>query len=682
MPKLRASSICLLGLFIACTLPPTARAADLDGPSQLPAAVQRAAAAVTPALVRIHVVEVDYSAGREVKSEATGSGVILTDQGYVVTNHHVAGNASQILCTFADKEELDAELVGTDPLTDICVLKLLPKQPRSFPVANFGDSSALKVGDPVLAMGSPLALSQSVTMGIVSNTELVMPDLLWRFRVEVEGEDVGSIVKWIGHDARISGGNSGGPLVNLAGEVVGINEISFGLAGAIPGNLARDVAHHLIEHGKVVRAWIGLEVQPLLKSAPERAGVLVSGAIPGSPADDAGFQPGDLLLSLHGGPVTVRVPEELPIFNLLVADLPVASEVEATVFRDGAEQALLITPREREPSRPKEREFPEWGITGRNLSFIETRERRRQTRDGIIVTSTRPGGPADGAKPKIVWGDIIVGVAGAPVNRVAELVEATARALEGRTERVPVLVSYDRRGTNYLTAVKLGHQPLPDPAREARKAWLGVAVQVLTRDLADALDLAGKTGVRITQVFPDAPAHRAALQVGDILIALDGQSIPAFRPEHSEIFLTMIRQYKIGAEVEFTLIRAGETHKLIAQLGESPKAPREMAKYRDDSFEFTVRDVTLADLARQRWQERQQGPLIQAVSEGSWAALGHLSVGDYLLAVDGRPTPDVAAVEEAMARIVDHRPAAVVFRVRRGIHILFIELRPKWPDLD
>ena len=157
-----------------------------------------------------------------------------------MTNHHVAGKTKAIVCTLSSREEIPAELVGTDPLSDIAVLKLKPAKPRKFPVASFGSAASLKVGDRVLAIGSPLALSQSVTMGIVSNTEMIMPQLFWPFnRMTLEGEDVGSLVRWIGHDAPIFGGNSGGPLINLKGEIVGVNEISIGLAGAIPADLAQ-----------------------------------------------------------------------------------------------------------------------------------------------------------------------------------------------------------------------------------------------------------------------------------------------------------------------------------------------------------------------------------------------------------------------------------------------------------
>ena len=182
---------------------------------------------------------------------------------------------------------------GTDPLSDIAVLKLKPPKPRTFPAAQFGDASKLKVGDRVLALGSPLALSQSVTMGIVSNLEMVMPGMFWPFnRMTLDGEDVGSVVRWIGHDAAIFGGNSGGPLVNMQGEIVGVNEISMGLAGAIPADIAQEVATALIKEGRVRRGWIGLEVQPLLKTSSTTRGALVGGTFEGSPARESGISVG------------------------------------------------------------------------------------------------------------------------------------------------------------------------------------------------------------------------------------------------------------------------------------------------------------------------------------------------------------------------------------------------------
>jgi serine protease Do len=682
----------LLTLIVLALVPlATARAAD--NPTELSPdtrqALDRAIASVLPALVRIHVVEVDYQSGREVKSEATGSGVIFTPEGHIITNHHVAGHAKHLVCKLTSREDIDAELVGTDPLTDIAVIKLRPKQPRQFPVARFGDSSALRVGDPILAMGSPVALSQSVTMGIVSNTALVIPDLFWPFKFQLEGEDVGSIVRWIGHDADINPGNSGGPLVNLNGEVVGINEIQLGLGGAIPGNLAKTIAEQLIKDGKVTRAWIGLDVQPLLAvgaqhavplGIQETAGALVSGTIPGSPAEKAGFQPGDLLLSVNEKQVSVSYPEELPLLNQLVADLPIGKPASCLVRRDGKSVTLAVVPNAREEARPREREFIDWGMTGRDLSLLEAKELHRQSRDGVLVTTIRSGGPCEDARPRIIEDDVITDVAGKPVRNVRELIDATSAITAGAKEPVPVLVQLDRKSERYLTVVKVGKTPMPEPAGEARKAWLGLSTQVLTREMADALKLQNTTGVRVTQVLPGTTAESAGFHVGDLIIGLDGKKIPAFRPEHFDVFPAMIRQYDIAAKVDLTVLRDGEEEKIAATLEASPKQPREMKTYRDDNFEFTVRDVAAEDRVRQQLPKNEQGVLVESVSEGGWAALAHLAVGDMVLKVDGRPTPTADALGERMKQVAAEKPDSVVLQIRRGIHTIYVDLEPKWSD--
>jgi serine protease Do len=648
-------------------------------PAELNTAVSRASASVIPALVRIHVVDVDYWDGREVKSEATGSGVIFTPDGHIITNHHVAGRAAQITCTLADKRKLDAELVGTDPLTDICVIKLLPPTAESFPVARFGDSEGVRVGDPVLAMGSPLALSQSVTLGIVSNTQLVMPDLLWPFAFELEGEDVGSIIRWIGHDAEIGPGSSGGPLVNLDGEVIGINEMEFGLGAAIPGSLALSVARELVASGRIARAWLGLEVQPLLESQHGETGVLVGGSIPDSPAERAGFLPGDLLVSLDGQSVHVRHPEELPGLNRLIAGLPVGIEVEAVVLRHGGRHALRVVPQEREMALPLEREFPEWGMTGRDLSLVQAKEMRRP-KSGVFVTSLRPGGPCSEARPAVVEGDVITGVGATRITTSADLTSATQQLLRGADDPIPTVVLFDRGPEHHMTVVEVGRRPLPEPAVEVRKAWLGVTIQVLTRELAKQLGLEGRTGVRITQVLPGSVAEHAGLQVGDFIIGLDGEDIPASRPQHVDVFQTMIRRRAIGSDAELAIIRDGAELTLTVHLEESPKAEREMSRYRDESFEFTVRDLTVNDRFRRQWPSHQQGALVEVVSEGGWAALGHLGVGDLIVQVDGREVRNIGDLECRMSEVAVEKPDTVVFRVQRGIHSLFVELEPKWAE--
>jgi serine protease Do len=653
-----------------------------DATARSSAAIDTAISRVAPSLVRIHVVAFVYSDGREVKREASGSGTIITPEGHVLTNHHVAGRTRSIVCTLADREEVPAELIGTDPLSDIAVLKLRPARPRVFPAARFGDASRLKVGDPVLALGSPLALSQSVTMGIVSNTEMIMPGLFWPFnRMTLDGEDVGSIVRWIGHDAAIFGGNSGGPLVNMDGEIVGVNEISMGLAGAIPSDLAREVSTTIIRDGTVRRSWIGLDVQPLLKSSSAGHGALVGGAVEGSPAAKAGFAPGDVLIRLGGRDINVRFAEELPLFNQFVMHLPRGQPITATVLRGGVKKSLSVVAEERESVESRERELPALGITASNLTTWSAKELRRTDRAGVLVSGIRPGGPAAEAKPSLSDDDVIVAIDGKPLADVEALIAHIARLTAGRTAPGPsavegptrTLVTFERRGERLLTVLEVGREALRDPGVEARKSWVPVSVQVLTRDLADALGLAGRSGVRVTRLLSGGPA--TGLEVGDIITAVDGTPVQASQPSDSDLFATMIRQYKIGSTAELSVLRGSQERKIPVTLAASPRLPREMKKYEDRDFEFRVRDIAVADRAAAGLPEGQSGVLVEAVREGGWAALGHLADGDVILAIDGDPVADVAAVQQKMERVARTKPPSVVLNVRRGIRTFFVEMQ-------
>lgn len=642
------------------------------------AAVETALAKVAPSLVRIHVVSVEFQDGREIKREASGSGTIIRADGMVVTNHHVAGRTRSIWCTLADREEIPAELVGTDPLSDIAVIRLKPSKPRTFPVASFGDASTLKPGDRVLALGSPLALSQSVTMGIVSNTEMILPGMFWPFnRMTLDGEDVGSIVRWIGHDAAIFGGNSGGPLVNLQGQIVGINEISLGLAGAIPANLAREVADAIMREGRVRRGWIGLEVQPLLMSSKVDRGALIGGTIEGSPAAEAGFASGDILVKLAGKDVLVRFAEEVPVFNQLVMRLAIGKPVDAVVLRNGVEKTLTVTPIERESVEAPIRELPLFGITASNITSWAAKELKRPNRDGVRIRSIRPGGPADEAKPSLRNDDVILAVDERPVTSVEALEKAIEAANSKKDAHVPSLVAFDRAGERLLTVVEFGRPGLEDPGLEARKAWVPISVQVLTQELAERLNLPGRTGVRITRVFGGAAAA-AGLKVGDVITALDGNPLEASQPTDSELFATLIRQYKIGSTATLTVVRDNKQMEVPVKLDTSPRLPREMKKFEDPSFEFRVRDLAAADRVTSRLPPDQTGVLVDAVREGGWAALGHLADGDILLTIDGEAVPDVEAVQRKMTQIAEAKPRSVVFKVRRGIRTFFVELETGW----
>lgn len=631
-----------------------------------------------PTLVRLHVVAVYDAQGREQKHESAGSGAIITAQGHVITNHHVAGRARRIVCTLANKEEIEAELVGTDPLADIAVVRLMPEQKRDFPYATFGDSDMLRVGDPVYAMGSPLALSQSVTMGIVSNTEMVMPEMFWPFQFRLEGEDVGSIVRWIGHDASIFPGNSGGPLVNEQGHIIGINEISFGIAGAIPGNLAKKVAFELIENGSVARAWFGLEIQPLLKLGDADEGALVSGTIEDSPAHQAGFEPGDILIRFNGEGINVRFAEELPILNQMMMECEIGKPVEAAVRRNGKEIVMRVIPVEREYVLPKTIEVKDWGITARNISLFLAKEMKRDDQDGVLVTSVRPSGPVGEAKPPLSGGDVIVNVSGRRIKNIDDLKRITDAFTEFVDEPVSVLVEFERNEERQITVVKFGKRDSGSHGRQLRKAWLGIAYQVLTRDIANALDLDDARGIRITQVFNDTPAGKAGLQVGDIITAIDGLPVEAREIADIELFTVMVRQFEIESTVMLDVIRNKKKIKIPVTLSASPRPAVEMEKYVDMNFEFTVRDIAFMDRIEQRLGGNVQGVLVADVVSGSWAALAHLALNDLVVAVNNETVDSVKAFQSIMERISAQRSEKVIMQVQRGIHSFFIEIEPDW----
>ncbi len=640
------------------------------------ATIERAIARVKPSLVRIRVVWTEYDQGREVKFEASGSGTIITRKGHVITNHHVAGRAARLICVMADNEEVEARLVGTDPLSDVAVIQLLADPKREFPTAQFGDSEKLRVGDTVLAMGSPLSLSQSVTRGIASNLKMVMPRRGGNFMLE--GEDVGSMVRWIAHDAVIFPGNSGGPLVNLAGEIIGVNEISFGLGGAIPGNLSRWVAEQIIERGRVERSWLGIEVQPLLKGSSTAKGVLVAGVIKGSPGDKAGLKSGDILTRLDGKPVTIRFPEEIPIFNQTVASLPLGKVVDAQARRGDETLQIQMTTVPREPAMPRARELKAWGMTARNISSPAGRELKLAHTRGVMITSLRTGGPGSEAKPPLMVLDIVREVNGKPVGNVEELIEITREITASKTESTPVLVRFDRKRETLLTVVAIGTRESEDPGMEATKAWLPVAVQVITKEMAAQLATNALRGVRVTQVFSNSTAALAGMQVGDLIVAMDDEKILASVPGDEEVFSSMIRRYRIGTKVDFSLVREGQPLKVQVELVHSPKLDREMRRIQDTNFEFAARDLSFFDREREGWPENMPGALVISITQGGWAALGQLAVGDLIQTVDGEVMADVTALGNKLKQYELQKPEYVVLKVLRGVHTFYLQLQTSW----
>ncbi|MEO5916117.1 MAG: PDZ domain-containing protein [Luteolibacter sp.] len=642
--------------------------------------VEAAVSAVYPALVRIHVVAEEGGDGRMQKQRASGSGTIISPDGYILTNHHVAGRATRITVRLADRQELRATLVGTDPLADLAVLKIDRKNLRNpeapLPVAKFGDSSALEVGDTVLAMGSPAGLSQSVTQGIVANTEMIAPGGSMR----LDGEAVGELVRWIGHDAVIFPGNSGGPLVNLKGEIIGVNEVGIGsLGGAIPSNLARKVADELIASGHVERSWVGLVAQPLLKTSDAKSGILVGGLISGSPADKAGLKAGDLVTRCNGTDVPAsRAAEDIPVFNRMLLESAVGSEISLEGSRDGKPMTWKVIGNQREPAEPREKELLSWGITARDITELNAKEMLRDDNKAVLVQSIRPGGGAAASKPAISPDDLILSVSGKPTPNLVELIKVSGEITEGKTEPVPVLVSYEHDGRSYLTVVKIGPEVDPDKPGLVKKAWIGIDTQVISADLAEALGIKGSKGVRVTQVHSASNAEKAGLKTGDLLLKLDGTVIPTSRPEESDVFASLIRQYKIGTEVTLSVRRGTEALDIKVPLDASPEGTSELDSYDSETLEFNSRDIGQADRVSEKLPEDFKGVLITAVTPAGWAALGGLSAGDMIVSMDGKPVESIDALKPILADVEKNRRSPIVLFVRRGITTRYIELEPSW----
>jgi serine protease DegQ len=272
-----------------------------------------------------------------------GSGVIVSEDGFILTNHHVVEAADEIQVALSDGKTLDAEVVGTDPETDLAVLKVKRK---GLPAITFAQGDHQRVGDVVLAIGNPFGVGQTVTMGIIS--------ALGRSHLGIN-----TFENYIQTDAAINPGNSGGALVDGAGNLVGVNTAIFSRSGgnlgigfAIPVSIVRQVMQEIISHGAVTRGWVGIEVQEITPEIAESfalkstAGALIAGVLRGGPADRAGIRPGDILVAVGGKPVT----DSSSLLNLIAA-LPPGKVVQLRLMREQTEMQLMVTIDKRPPMR-------------------------------------------------------------------------------------------------------------------------------------------------------------------------------------------------------------------------------------------------------------------------------------------------------------------------------------------
>jgi serine protease Do len=376
-----------------------------------------------------------------------GSGVIVSQEGYILTNNHVVDSANEVKVELPDKRSFTAKVVGTDPASDLAVVKI---EAKDLPTLQFGDSDAVRIGDVVLAVGNPLGVGETVTSGIISAKGRTTPG------------DPDAYEDFLQTDAPINHGNSGGALVNTSGQLIGINsqiltpsDGNIGLGFAIPSNMARNVMDQLIKNGTVRRAKLGVTVQGIsadMASAlglSSAKGALVSNVEDGSPAAQAGIHQGDVITQFNGKPVA----DSNQLRNEVSSTTP-GSTVTMQVVRNGKTDTVKATlgelsaTRERSNSSADSQGHGKYGMGVQPLTPDLAEEAGvPRTTQGLLVTDVDPAGAA--AESNIQAGDVIVKVNNQPVKTVAELKSAL-----DRNEGKPSLVLINRKGTNIFVTLK------------------------------------------------------------------------------------------------------------------------------------------------------------------------------------------------------------------------------------
>ena len=418
---------------------------------------------LTPSVVNISSFsqsETGNGEGNTPLSESLGSGFIIDGNGYIITNNHVVDKAESISITLSDNTKTEARVIGKDPKTDLALIKIETKRPLN--AVKFGDSDKIRVGDWVLAIGNPFGLGSSVTAGIVS----------------AKSRDIesGPYDSFIQTDASINQGNSGGPMFNLQGEVIGISSAIFSTTGAsqgvgfaIPANLAGWVISQLKEHGEVKRGWIGIKIQP---NTPEIAdslgisanqGVVVSGITEQGPAQKAGLQAGDIVLSFNRQPI-----DNTKNLSRLIAETKIGTPAPIEIWRSGQKQTLTVPielmPEETPLSAAKETasDAAETPDNGESLNIIgftvkeispELAERYKlaPSTSGVVVTDILPN--SDASRKGIKIGDIIVKIDKRNIIGESAFHEYVNDAR--RENNRPVLLAIQGQEALHFVAVKL-----------------------------------------------------------------------------------------------------------------------------------------------------------------------------------------------------------------------------------
>ncbi|MCX7915593.1 MAG: DegQ family serine endoprotease [Verrucomicrobiae bacterium] len=401
---------------------------------------------------------------RQFRQSGMGSGIIVDREGHILTNHHVVEGMDEISVKLANGARYDAELIGSDPKTDLAVLRIKGRVPRDLVPAELGDSDALRVGDWVLAIGAPFGYEQTVTAGIISA----------KGRTGVN-RDASRYEDFLQTDAAINPGNSGGPLVNLRGEVVGINTAIAtrigqfaGVGFAIPIRMAQHVMRDLIANGKVTRGYLGIIIQDLTPELAEQFGVsdakgaLVAQVAPESPAQRAGLQVGDVIVRYDG-----RAVDDVRRLRNMVADTPPGKSVTVEIMRDGKTRRLQVevgqlpddetVARGFSPPAARTSVAAELGLEVEPLTSEKARALGIEGENGILVSEVKPDSAA--AAAGLLAGDVVTEVDRRPVRTVEEFSTALQRA---RAKSSVLLLVRSREGSRFVV---LRFDPMPSPHR-------------------------------------------------------------------------------------------------------------------------------------------------------------------------------------------------------------------------